>query len=145
MDRRPPRARAVALAAALALPALLGACAHAAASLRCEADATPMRIERLYFGTQRPDGGTVSDAEWRTFLDEVVAPAFPAGFTAWDAAGGWRGADRRPVREDSHVLEVAHDDPAGAGAAIAGVVAAYRARFGQESVMRASMPACVAF
>jgi hypothetical protein len=141
MDRSRP-ALALALAFA-ALAAMLGGCAHSGA-LRCGAGSRAMVQERLYFGTQRP-GGTVSDAEWRAFVDEVVAATFPGGFTGWDAMGGWRGADGRPVREASHVLEVVHPAGAAMDAALASVAAAYNARFEQEAVMRVRVPACVAF
>jgi hypothetical protein len=134
--------RAPALAVALA--AMLGGCAHSGA-LRCAAGSQAMVQDRLYFGTGRPGGGTVSEAEWSAFVDEVVAPAFPDGFTLWNAAGGWRGADGNPVREASHVLEVAHPGGTAAAASIARVAAAYNARFAQEAVMQASVPACVAF
>ena len=130
----------------LATAAVLGGCVHADA-LRCDAGSRAMVQERLYFGTQRPAGTAVSDAEWRGFVDAVVAPAFPDGFTTWDAAGGWRGADGRTVREASHVLEVVR--PSGAGAvaedAVGKVAADYAARFGQEAVMRTRTATCVSF
>jgi hypothetical protein len=131
-------------ALALALAAILGGCAHAGGAMRCAADAQPMAQERLYFGTQRPSG-IVSDAEWNAFLDEVVANAFPAGFTTWNAAGAWRGAEGRTVREASHVVEVAHPADASAEPAISKVIATYKARFDQEAVMRVRAPACVSF
>lgn len=131
-------------ALALALAAVLGGCAHVGGTLRCEAGSQPMVQERLYFGTQRPNG-TVSDAEWSAFVDEVVATAFPDGFTTWDTAGGWRGADGHAVREASHVVEVAHPAGTASDAAIAKVVADYKARLDQEAVMRVRAPACVAF
>lgn len=106
----------------------------------------PAIAERLYFGTQRP-GGVVSDAEWDAFAGDTIAARFPAGFTTWDAAGGWRGADGHALREASHVLEVIH--PAGTtedatDAAIQATIADYRARFDQEAVLRMRVPTCVA-
>lgn len=138
MDRK---RLALTLAAALAL----GGCVHAGV-VRCAAGAQPMVQERLYFGTQRPRGGSaVSDAEWSAFLDDVAA-AFPDGFTTWDAAGGWRGPDGRTVREASHVLEIVHPagDPA-VDARLEALVATYNARFDQDAVMRVRVPGCVAF
>lgn len=130
-------------ALAFASAAILGGCAHTG-MMRCAAGSRPMVQERIYFGTQRPDG-TVSPAEWASFVDDVVAPAFPDGFTTWDAAGGWRGADGRALREASHVVEVVHAADTTADAAIARTIADYEARFDQEAVMRASAPACVSF
>ena len=83
--------------AVLALSAVGLACARAptAASLApasaCAAGDTSMVREVLYFGRNRPDGGTVSDADWRAFLDEVVTPGFPAGLTVVDVTGQWKG------------------------------------------------------
>src|SRR3546814_15819935 len=77
--------------------------------------------------------------EWEAFIDEVIAPAFPAGFTTWPAQGAWRDASGRTIREASHVLAVVH--PAGdttSDTAIATVIAAYRTRFAQEAVLRTS-------
>jgi hypothetical protein len=138
------------LAACLAGLACVAGCATHA-RLACDAESRAMVEERLYFGTQRPDGGApVSDAEWAAFVADTVAPAFPDGFTTWDAQGGWRGADGRAIREASHVLSVVHpgregDDAGAGGTAIAAVAAAYKARFAQEAVMRVRAPACVEF
>lgn len=97
--------------------------------------------ERLYFGTQRP-GGVVSEAEWQAFVNDVVAVAFPDGFTSWDANGGWRGADGRSLREASHVLEIVRPVDAATEAAIARVMADYTRRFDQQAVLRVRVPAC---
>lgn len=35
----------------------------------------------LYFGTGRPDGSVVSDAEFQQFVDIQVTPRFPDGLT----------------------------------------------------------------
>jgi hypothetical protein len=129
-------------AAALVVAVLLGGCVHAGA-MRCDAGARPMVSDRLYFGTGRP-GGVVTDAEWDAFMGDAIATRFPAGFTTWQATGGWRGADGRALREASHVLEVMHPaDAAGADAAIVATIADYRARFEQEAVLRVRAPACV--
>lgn len=119
----------------------LGGCVHPGA-LRCDAGAHAMVAERLYFGTERP-GGVVSAADWDTFVGDAIATRFPAGFTTWKAAGGWRGADGRVLREASHVLEVMHPADDTADAAIEATIAAYKARFDQEAVLRVRAPACV--
>lgn len=122
------------------LAAALAGCAHSARS-RCDAGSRPMVQERLYFGTQRP-GGEVSEAEWRAFVDDVVAVAFPEGFTSWDASGGWRGADGRSLREASHVVEIVRPVDARTEAAIARLMADYTGRFDQEAVLRVRVPVC---
>ena len=47
----------------------------------CRSTDTVWVRSELYLGLARPDAGSVSDAEWRSFLDEVVSPRFPDGFT----------------------------------------------------------------
>lgn len=143
MDRkhRPPSHAAPIAGVALVAAAMLGGCAHSHV-LRCDAGMRPMIAERLYFGTEHPDG-VVSDVEWQAFVGDTIAARFPAGFTTWDATGGWRGADGRALREASHVLEVMHPaDAADADAAIIATIADYRARFDQEAVLRVRTPAC---
>lgn len=145
MDRphRPSSHAAPIVAVALFATMLLGGCAHSG-GLRCKAGTRPMVADRLYFGTERP-GGAVSNADWEAFVDDTIAARFPAGFTTSDAAGGWRGADGRALREASHVLEVMHPaDAAGAEAAIDATIADYRARFDQEAVLRVRAPVCIA-
>lgn len=129
----------LALLLTLAAAALAG-CAHDAQP-RCEAGSRSMVQERLYFGTQRP-GGAVSEAEWRAFVEDVVAVAFPDGFTSWDANGGWRGADGRQLREASHVVEIVRPVDARTEAAIARLMAEYTGRFDQEAVLRVRVPVC---
>jgi hypothetical protein len=90
----------------------------------------------LYFGRSVPGGGTVADADWETFLREVITPRFPAGLTVWAAQGQWRGPDGTVVREDTRVVQLVHPPAASADSAVARVVAEYRRRFRQESVLR---------
>jgi len=84
-------------------------------------------VDMLYFGTARP-GGVVSDAEWKTFVDEVITPAYP-GFTEWNATGHWRGAE-----EATHVVAIAHLSRRGNDERIIRIITEYKKRFQQESV-----------
>ncbi|MGD0635383.1 MAG: DUF3574 domain-containing protein [Beijerinckiaceae bacterium] len=94
----------------------------------------------LYFGA----GGSRHAAAWRGFLAQVVTPRFPDGFTVLDGAGQWRGP-RGLVREASHVLVIFHEPGAGTDQALEAIRAAYKARFRQQSVLRADSTACVSF
>jgi hypothetical protein len=99
-------------------------------------------VERLYFGRNVADTLVVTDSAWTAFVTEVVTPRFPAGLTVWSATGQWRGPDGRIKREPSYVLEVVL--PTGGvdnDAAIAAIIAEYKRRFRQESVLRVVMPA----
>ena len=133
--RLPPSLLAAAIACALAgCAALPGA--------GCPADAQPAVNDFLYFGTARP-GGMVSPQEWSAFLAEVVTPRFPGGLTVWPAAGQWRAADGRITREDAYVLNIVHPRDARSDEALRAIVAAYRSRFAQESVLRVRQAACM--
>src|SRR4051812_753030 len=57
------------------------------AAAACTAGDTAMVRDVVYFGRNRPGGGTVNDADWQRFLDEVVTPRFPNGLTVVDATG----------------------------------------------------------
>jgi hypothetical protein len=96
---------------------------------------TPMVETRLFCGLTTPDGGVVSDDAWRAFVAEVVTPRFPDGLTVLDAHGQYRAADGIH-REETRVLLVVHRDDARAEAAIVEIVAEYRRRFRQDSVLR---------
>jgi SAM-dependent methyltransferase len=94
-----------------------------AAGVRCEAGDTAMVRDVVYFGRNRPDGGTVSDAEWEAYLDSVVTPRFPAGFTVVEAEGHWQGRSGVVERERTEVLTLLHSgDECDAVVHVSGIV-----------------------
>ena len=97
----------------------------------------PVVTERLYFGRNIGVGFGVTDSAWAVFVREVIGANLPEGFTFWAAEGAWRGRDGRTIREPSFVLEVVHPvRSAGADSAIVAIIAEYKRRFSQESVLR---------
>ena len=130
------RHRPVLLSRALVLLALAGAPACAPAFAGPPGAGQTWVSERLFFGRTIPGGGVVSDAEWATFLREVVTPRFPDGLTTWRAEGQWREATGEIVAEPSMVLEVYHRGTAADFAAVGEIADAYRTRFRQEAVLR---------
>ena len=93
--------------------------------------------ERLFFGRETADSLSVTDSAWTVFLRDVVSSRLRTGFTFWTAEGEWRGSDGRSHREPSFVLEVVHSSSsAGADSAIVAIIAEYKRRFRQESVLR---------
>ncbi len=120
---------------ALTLAALLvaTACAPAIRSSGLQ----PVVTERLYFGRNIAQTLGVTDSAWAVFVADVVSARLPDGFTFWTAEGEWRGADGRSTREPSFVLEVVHPTRSAATeAAIVAIIAEYKRRFRQESVLR---------
>lgn len=139
--------RGLALVSSLASGA---ACAgHVAADpvpiSRCEGGDTALVRDVLYFGRNRPDGGTVTDAEWHAFLDEVVTPRFPAGLTVVEASGQWKGQSGQVEREQAEVLTLLHSGDVATRRAVEEVAAEYKRRFHQEAVLRERTLACTHF
>lgn len=112
---------------------VLLACAPAIQSSRLDSVVT----ERLYFGRNISNVLGVTDSAWADFVRNIVSARLPGGFTFWTAEGEWRGSDGHSVREPSYVLEVVHPArSATADSAIVFVIAEYKRRFHQESVLR---------
>ena len=117
----------------------------APATAACAVGDTALVRDVVYFGRNRPDGGTVSDPEWQAFLDAVVTPKFPNGFTVVDGTGQWKGRSGVVERERSAIVTLLHAGSPADRAAVAEVAAEYKRRFGQEAVLRERTPACARF
>jgi hypothetical protein len=136
-----------------AIPATLGQTetepVPACALVAPEAEAEPWIRTELFFGTSRPDGGVVSEADWASFLDTEITPRFPDGLTVLDGAGQWQGEDETIVEERSKIVILFYPREAVAesNAEIEAIRAAYETRFQQESVLRADddRPVCTSF
>jgi hypothetical protein len=111
----------------------------------CEPGDSALVRDVIYFGRNRPDGGVVSDAEWRGYLDSVVTPRFPDGLTVVEAHGQWRGRGGAVEREQAEVLTLFHPDDAVSRRAVDELAAEYKRRFGQEAVLRERLTACTRF
>ncbi|WP_240803732.1 DUF3574 domain-containing protein [Streptomyces sp. A0592] len=114
------------------IPALMGAALHTDAG-------EPYRETRLYFGTERADGGgPVAEGEFMRFLDREITPAFPEGLTLHDGYGQWRGADGKIVRETSYevVLLYPEKEAEDRSVRIERIRDAYESRYQQDSVGR---------
>lgn len=101
----------------------------------------------LYFGLGTADGkGGVDEAGWRAFLDKEVTPRFPDGLTVLDAYGQWQGSGQStPERLRSKLVVLLHPDTPAQRAAIAAIRAAWKAKTGDQSVLRVTQPAEVSF
>jgi hypothetical protein len=113
--------------------------------LGCRLDEHRLVRDTLYFGRSIPGGGEVDDAAWRAFEADVLAPAFPDGYTVLDASGHWRDAAGAAVAEASRVVLIVHADDGATEQRVRDVVARYRARFRQESVLRERGAVCATF
>jgi hypothetical protein len=103
----------------------------------------------LYFGSNKPDGSVVSEADFQRFLDTEITPRFPDGLTLLTGLGQFRGSSGRIEQERSMLLILLYptDTARSSGQKIEAIRAAYERMFQQESVLRADAPLaeCVSF
>ncbi|HEX3274913.1 MAG TPA: DUF3574 domain-containing protein [Gemmatimonadales bacterium] len=111
----------------------------------CPAGDRAMIRDVVYFGRNRPGGGEVGDQEWNRFLEEVVTPRFPNGYTVVAAAGHWRGRGGQVEREQTELLTLLHSGAEPDRQKVAEIAAEYKRRFRQEAVLRERLPACARF
>jgi hypothetical protein len=102
----------------------------------------------LYFGTGPADDANagINEAQWREFLDTEVSSRFPDGLSVSDIYGQWRDKGAaKPERLRSKVLILLYPDKPEQRAAIEAIRAAWKARSGDDSVLRVTQPADVSF
>jgi len=93
-------------------------------------------MDTLYFGTQKAEGGVVSDAEWQAFLADEITSRFPSGLTTWEASGQWRDQHNVIERERTHIVQIVHPANGVDEGRIAAIIEMYKKRFAQEAVFR---------
>jgi hypothetical protein len=133
------QARAASLLLAMCI-ATLSACAP-----RC-APGAPMVAYDLIFGRTVVGRTPVSDAEWASFVDRVVTPNLPDGFTVLDGDGQWRAsATAEIVRDPTKILIVALPPSDRAAHAIEIIRKTYETEFHQQSVGMIAHDSCADF
>jgi len=106
----------------------------------------PMAVAELFFGRDIKDRTQVSDEDWASFVDAVVAKQFPIGFTILNGEGAWRDPSLgKTMNEPSKVLIVAAAPSAELNARLQTVADAYRKQFHQDSVGILTTQSCGAF
>jgi hypothetical protein len=103
---------------------------------------------RLFFGTERPDGGpAVTEAQFMSFVDREVTPGFPDGLTVQDGWGQWRDSHGTIERERSHelILLYPRSEAARRDGAIERARSAYVHEYAQDSVARLDEPTSADF
>ncbi|MBF2027928.1 MAG: DUF3574 domain-containing protein [Oscillatoriales cyanobacterium C42_A2020_001] len=93
----------------------------------------PIQVD-LFFGRNMGGVEGVSEAEFQTFLQDVVDPYFDQ-FTVLDADGQFLSNTGDLIRERSKTVSLIIEDTVANEAAINHVVSEYIARFQQESVL----------
>jgi hypothetical protein len=109
----------------------------------CPAGQERLKTAQLFFGQQVGGKPTVSEADFRQFVEDELTPRFPDGLTVLDANGQWRAADNPLVREASKVVLIVLPARGDASSRIEAVQGAYKRRFRQESVLVFTPATCV--
>lgn len=103
--------------------------------------ATTQRTE-LYFGTDIPNGGHVTEQQWDDFRDKTITRFFPQGYTEFDATGRWKDTENgKTISEKTKVIVFAGKKTKQRSAAIDSIAQAYIHAFHQQSVMRLDVTA----
>jgi Protein of unknown function (DUF3574) len=130
------------------LVASLPGCAppQSAASRCTAALGPPMLIFDLFFGRAIPARGDLTEAEWQDFLNRVITPNLPNGYTVLDAKGAWMNPiTHRTIEEATKVLLVALPEVPESLAAVNRIRTAYQLQFQQQLVGMAVQPGCGSF
>ncbi|WP_409237599.1 DUF3574 domain-containing protein [Streptomyces sp. PA5.6] len=99
----------------------------------------PYTETRLFFGTERPDGGpAVTDKQFMAFIDKEVTPGFPDGLTIQNGRGQWRDSNGRIERERSYELILLYPTTENRkrDVQIEEIRSDYEKKFAQDSVAR---------
>lgn len=128
------------------LLALVLAASTPAAALECPIGMQARAVVELYFGRNIGEVLGVSEDAWTKFLDEEITPRFPNGLSVTAIAGQWKdAASNRIVREPGKVLTLIVEPDAATLTRIGGIIALYKARHQQQSVLMTLQPICAAF
>jgi hypothetical protein len=100
---------------------------------------------QLFFGRDIEGRAMVSEEEWRRFLDEEVTPRFPAGLSAAELSGQYRGNAGMITREASKEVRLFIAGTQQDRANLDAIRDAYKRRFRQESVLLVESPVCAGF
>lgn len=125
-----------------ALAVVLGGCTGLGEI--CPPGSNSMHVAEILFGRNVGDRVGVSEAEFRSYVDEELTARFPEGLTILDAQGQYRGSSGI-VKEPSKVALIATSDTPDARSRIRAAAEAYKRRFAQESVGVIMRRSCVSF
>ncbi len=92
--------------------------------------------DELYFGLSKPGGKIISEAEWQQFLNSAIAPRFREGLTVINANGQYLNQNGELIREKTKLVILIYQSDITKNFHIHEVIAKYKQRFQQESVLR---------
>ena len=89
--------------------------------------------DELYFGLLKPTGEEITETDWKNFLNLVVAPRFPEGFSILSADGQYMKTE-----EPAKILVILHSNSGKENRFIQEIIKQYKQQFQQQSVLRIS-------
>ncbi|MFO1039962.1 MAG: DUF3574 domain-containing protein [Geminicoccaceae bacterium] len=98
----------------------------------------------LYLGRNIGTTGEVTEAQFRTFLREIVTPRFPDGLTINDALGQFHDG-KRIIRGKTKLLVLLVPDSSQVKKKVRAIVEEYKKRFRQQNVLRTETSLCLLF
>jgi Protein of unknown function (DUF3574) len=114
---------------------------------RCPASfGGPLLVFELFLGRSMPPFGEVTTSDWAEFVNQVVTPALPNGFTVYDAMGAWMSpVGGKTLYERTKVLMTALPDVPGSITTVRRIGNNYRLTFHQKAVGMTITRACGSF
>lgn len=99
----------------------------------------------LFLGLSKPDGSVVPETEFQRFINKVVTPRFPDGFTLLAGTGQFKDSNGKVTKEGSKLLVLLYPFNSQSKTRIQQIQEAYINTFQQESVLRVDEQSCVSF
>lgn len=127
----------------MAMVVALGGCATVQTA-SCPAGQSRLRTAELYFSRDLAGRPAVTDAAFRKFIADEIAPRFPQGLTVLDGGPQWHGKENRRLHDAAKVVLIAMPGDRDPASQIEAVRGAYRTRFQLDSTARIGDPACAA-
>lgn len=136
-------------AAIYAAPTLMTKLSKGSTTIEASAQRLPSGLwnrTELYFGSSKPDGTVVTEAQFKQFLDQEVTPRFPDGLTVLTGYGQFRNSANVIIQERSTELILLYPlQMPEANRKIQEIRESYKRAFQQESVLRVDSLATVSF
>jgi len=124
---------------------LLAGCASQPRELASNCPAASQKpTAELLFGRGSNSVPTVSEAEFRRFLNREVSPRFPDGLTVVNARGSWTPQASSTIGDRPKLVMIVLRGGADDQAKLEAIRTAYQAQYHQESVLLPTGPECIA-
>jgi hypothetical protein len=91
----------------------------------------------LYFGQSKPDGGMITENEWKNFKETRISKAFKEGSTVLNGVGNWYdSASHKLITEPTFVVIYFYKNSREISKQIDSLRYWYKTTFQQQSVLR---------